>query len=310
MQFAPYSFPDYSGIMSAKLTENLDPDLPASEFAQSVLAFRMDVVESLLPLAAYHAADEVEHVHRLRVACRRASAALRAFAPLMKRKPRKLKRWISMIRGAAGPARDADVLLARFVHERPDGVTDYALARLSAERTAAQQALVGVAERATRGKLDRVVERTLKLLDSRNDSQGTLAAFGQHALEQAYLPFRRLADLEEPTIDELHQLRIAGKRVRYSLELFRTIFPNELHQQTYGLVEKLQTRLGEINDHATAQRLYQVWLGELPADGLSAGIAARVVQEYQQTERLAQRFMRWWKPERVSQLRAMFDRLC
>src|SRR5690606_25938490 len=137
------------------------------------------------------------------------------------------------------------------------------------ERTAAQQALVGVAERATRGKLDRVVERTLKLLDSRNDSQGTLAAFGQHALEQAYLPFRRLADLEEPTIDELHQLRIAGKRVRYSLELFRTIFPNELHQQTYGLVEKLQTRLGEINDHATAQRLYQVWLGELPADGLS-----------------------------------------
>src|SRR5690242_1684702 len=100
--------------MSTKWAEISDPQTPARRFAKSVLTERLDAVESMLPRAVHHHVEDIEHIHQLRVACRRAAAALRAFAPLMNKKPRKLKQWLGVIRDAAGPARDIDVLLARF----------------------------------------------------------------------------------------------------------------------------------------------------------------------------------------------------
>lgn len=289
-----------------------DPELAARDFAKSVLAFRLEVIEALLPLAAYHHADDVEHVHRLRVACRRASAALRAFEPLMKRKPRALKRWLSMIRDAAGPARDIDVLLERFAAEDVDEVTEYAVSRLVDERVDAQQHIIKVARRATRDQLQHAAAEGERLLTKKkaNKNDPTLNEFGRAAMRQAYEPFSQLAHIESPTIDQLHELRIAGKRVRYSLELFDGLWPADVYNKAYGVVERLQKRLGAINDHATAQQLYQKWLGEMPADATAARLAARVVQEHRQTERLARRFLDRWHAGRATELDALFAELC
>lgn len=51
----------------------------------------------------------------------------------------------------------------------------------------------------------------------------------------------------EPAPRELHALRLAGKRLRYSLELFREFYGPELGQVLRTL-KKLQRMLGEISD--------------------------------------------------------------
>ena len=296
--------------MSTKWTENCDPATPAHEFARSVLSERTNVMESLLPLAAHHHRDDTEHVHQLRVSSRRSAAALRAFTPLMSKKPHKLKDWLKRIRAAAGPARDIDVLMDRFAQESsPGAVTHYAAERLALERNEAQLALVEVSKQAIKGKLDRVVERTLRLLSKQRDPR-TLGDFGMNAVRLAYTPFARLMHAQESTIEELHELRIAGKRLRYSLEIFHGLFPAELREKIYPLVEDIQGRLGEINDHATAQALFQSWLGAMPADDLAAQIAQRVVTEREDSERMSRAFLRWWNPTRIAKVEAFFNECC
>jgi CHAD domain-containing protein len=291
--------------MSTKWAEDGHPDVPAREFARTILTERVNSVEELLPHAAYHFQDDVEHVHQLRVACRRSSAALRAFAPLMNEKPRKLKEWLSRIRDAAGPARDKDVLLARFSEEEADEVTEYAIARLRDERKQAQKLLVKVAKKATSGKLDRVLEQTLELL-GKPSKKPNLAKYGHGAVHLAYAPFARLMRLDNPTTDELHQLRIAGKRLRYSLEIFHGLFPDELHNDIYPQIEELQSRLGDINDHATAQSLYQSWLAKMEPDDLAGAVAGRVISERKALLRLQSQFLRWWTPRRIARLETFF----
>src|SRR5262249_41087486 len=63
--------------------------------------------------AAYHADEDVEHVHQLRVASRRADAALKLFRAYLPRGTyRKARARLRAIRRAAGDARDWDVFHA------------------------------------------------------------------------------------------------------------------------------------------------------------------------------------------------------
>lgn len=294
--------------MSKKWAEITDPEIPAREFARTVLAERLEMVESLLPRAAYHYAEDIEHVHQLRVSCRRASAALRAFTPLMSDKPERLKWWLSKIRDAASLARDNDVLVSRFGKERASAVRDYALPRLRKQRMHVQQPLIKVAKRTNSGKLDDAIAQEIRLLES-NKEKPTVAKYGRKAVRLAYLPFARLALMENPTSAELHQLRIAGKRLRYSLELFHGLNPQSI-DSAYSIVAELQTRLGDINDHTTAQKLYQSWLAEMPADDLAVQLSERVIQEHKAFLRLSAQFLRWWSPSRITEIHKVFTQFC
>jgi CHAD domain-containing protein len=291
--------------MSIKWIENCDRAELVGPFASRVLKERMESVEGHLLLAAENHAEDPEHVHQLRVSCRRAMAALRSFTPLMRNKPRKLRRWLQQIREAAGPARDLDVLVHRFRQGEQDEVAAYASERLHKERDTVQSHLVQIADKALPDKLKKCVSKTLKLLDGKNSS--TVAEYGRQAIREAYDPFAQLADLNNPTPDDLHQLRIAGKRLRYALEIFHGIFPAGMREEIYPLIEELQERLGTINDHATAQALFQSWLGEMPVDGLSAAVAKRVAKEHKSLLRHREKFLEWWSTERRERIEDYFQ---
>ncbi len=91
----------------------------ADEFAPAVarraIAARLKTLWNWLPLAAKHSADDVEYVHQLRVASRRAMAVLEIFDAML---PRKRSKWfakqLNRVRKAAGEARDLDVLAPRL----------------------------------------------------------------------------------------------------------------------------------------------------------------------------------------------------
>jgi len=301
--------------MASKWIPLETPDLPATRFAADVLRLRLDDIQERLPLAAHEYRQDIEHVHALRVSCRRASAALKAFRPLMQGKPRSLVKLLKRLRKAAGPARDTDVMLARIKRKTKKtedrAQLDFLLARLKRARRRAQKVLLEVEAQTDGRKLERGLKKCLALLPQRHDSPDnqTVEEFARGALRVASREMFQKASQSQPTIGQLHELRIAGKRLRYSIELFSGAFPTALRSDVYPLVEKLQTRLGTLNDHATAQAFYQRWLTKRPTNARVAYLAGRIAAEHDAALAGRRRFLKWWTPKRVATLESRLAEL-
>jgi CHAD domain-containing protein len=97
---------------------------------------------------------------------------------------------------------------------------------------------------------------------------------------------KRARHLETLDYAQLHQLRIALKRLRYAMEFFEPLWPKALAQALAALSD-LQDRLGRLNDAATAWKLL---------DGLAVESTA---PEYQQ----AVGYLRGWTAREAEQCR-------
>ena len=297
--------------MSGKWIEIENLRRPAAEVAAEIIRQRAEYVREMLPLAAYEYRHDSEHVHQLRVGCRRTGAALQAFRPLLGRKAKRLKKWLKKIRRAAGPARDTDVLLER-IEDHTGPSQKYVVARLKSHRKTVQESLLHVAKRAEKSaRFERDMRRCVKALKHKSSRQAAerFDTFARTALRRASQEMFQRAGVRKPTIVQLHQLRIAGKRLRYSIELFHSAFHSSLVEEVYPLVEKIQSRLGQLNDHATAQAMFQDWLTDLPPNKRAAQLAARIVTEHQVAEKIRADFLHWWTPKRVAALESHLSEL-
>lgn len=298
--------------MNGKWIEAPPANATATEVARQALALRVAKIEQMLPLAAHQYQEDIEHVHQLRTSCRRAAAAVELFRPLMSGKPKSLRKVLRRIRRAAGPARDTDVLLTRFEeHKHSDPNLDYVIARLHLQRENAQDSLVQAAEKSQAGKLKKALQSTLDSL-GQGDSKAhqlSFVQFGRSALQAASQDVFRLTGVSQPTIAQLHQLRIAGKRLRYSIELFHGAFAPEMRTDVYPMVEKLQDRLGKLNDHATAQAMFQRWLADLPPGERAAHLARLIVEEFDAAQAIRREFLEWWTTQQVAALESHLSAL-
>src|SRR5215472_9411665 len=84
---------------------------------------------------------------------------------------------------------------------------------------------------------------------------------------------------------KLHELRLASKRVRYTLELFRPCYPAELEERLAAL-KKLQDRLGDLNDAVASEELLREELKRHPK-------VRKFLEERAADE--AKKFVRDWK---------------
>lgn len=299
-------------MANSKWIEVPSADALASEVAVEAITVRVGRAEQMLPLAAQEYESDVEHVHQLRTSCRRAAAAVEAFRPLMSAKPKALCRLLRKMRKAAGPARDTDVLLERFGDESSsDPNLDYVIARLRLQRASAQDALVKAARKSQSGKLQRALQAACESLSdgARDAQQLSFRQFGHDALHVASQEVFRLTAICQPSIAQLHQLRIAGKRLRYSIELFHGAFPPEMRGEVYPMIEKLQDRLGRLNDHATAQAMFQRWLADLPPGERAAHLAGEIVKENAAAQQVRCDFLDWWTTQRVATLESRLSAL-
>jgi CHAD domain-containing protein len=280
------------------------PDVPVVAAAKEILAHRVADVEDALPRAARIDSDP-DSVHQLRVSCRRAAAALRAFRPLVGRRGKKLDRWLKRLRRAAGPARDADVLLARLRRELDPSQCHarQVLAKVERARIEAQRRLAAVGAKAAHGRLMDAGKKCLKALRKvKGASKGKSFAEFAHCALTAAADDMLAIDAHHATFEELHQLRIAAKRLRYSIELFHSAVDPRLRTESYPVVEELQDRLGALNDRVAAQALFQSWLADMPPDGLAAFIASLVVAERAAAEAARRDLLGWCLPTRQAEL--------
>jgi triphosphatase len=220
-------------------------------------------------------AGDPEGVHQLRVAVRRVRSALELFSPHLEQHAKSL--FEDELRHAGqtiGEARDWDVFCDEIlpqVSETPEARKLSEMMKLPAEgrraagrQTCARQlqdppfrALVlGLAAWMEEGRVDSGQVGDDSLKRDIGDIAGTLL---DRLDAKATKRGRAVRPDASPT--ELHPLRKSLKKVRYSVEFLKSIFPPKKAKRFLRHLRKLQEALGEINDAAMATRL---------AEGLAA----------------------------------------
>jgi CHAD domain-containing protein len=77
--------------------------------------------------------------------------------------------------------------------------------------------------------------------------------------------FSHWRDLDAPpTGEQLHNLRISGKRLRYSAEMLRAFYPDRL-ALLLDLLKRVQDALGEVQDYETERRMLEAEVRRLEA---------------------------------------------
>ncbi|HUT26702.1 MAG TPA: YfcE family phosphodiesterase [Methanomassiliicoccales archaeon] len=232
-------------------------------FGQEVTKERLTAL--LAEVDGVRKGEDIECVHRMRVASRRLRSALRLFQECFKE--RKAKRWrqaVKEITSALGEARDLDVQID-FLEElgknwegaERDGLRE--IVRTFRDRRATLQPdIVALMDRMTAENPLREMERELMGVEK---WQGDLSAISSHAYAHSAIAVEELMahSYSVPVYEDWeghHALRIAGKRLRYALEAFRGAYSDGLTEEIRTL-KGLQDVVGDLHD-------CDIWLQRLP----------------------------------------------
>jgi exopolyphosphatase / guanosine-5'-triphosphate,3'-diphosphate pyrophosphatase len=256
------------GRRPSRQIEGLAAGTPAAQAARLVVGARLQEFAK----RASTAVEEVEtpeRVRQVRVAARRALTALRLFERMLEeREARRVRRRVNRVRRAAGLVRDADVflgllepLLSKAVELRPPG-TALVAQWLRKERAHRADQLVQAIDRDLAG-FDRLTRRLLHSIREEglapdadaaaNGEAGTPTSLrdlvGPRLLELAREARGRAESLPAET-EPLHELRLACKRVRYTMEIAAPCLPGALRDQAYDSLVQVQDHLAPVSDLA------------------------------------------------------------
>lgn len=234
-------------------------------------------------LDGVRAADDIEFVHRARVATRRLRAALEMFSNCFA--PKLVKRWRKAIRrttASLGGVRDRDVqieflcgvLAAIDLKVCVPGVAAVMI-RFEHERRRMQPKVVKSMDRLQAKGILREMRRktTAVLRQSKMTAQTpqtpeTIARASRHILRRMGQLLEFQDSLANPYDRERHHaMRIALKRFRYTMEISRPLYAGRL-DEVIQAIKRVQTLLGDIHD-------CDVWLEHL--DGFISAERGRII---------------------------------
>jgi CHAD domain-containing protein len=263
--------------------------------------------------------EDIEPVHQARVASRRIRAALRMFSDCFE--PRRRARWerqVKRLTRELGAARDTDVQIEFAVEflshldekdkaHRP-GVERLVL-RLRQSRQALQPQVIAVLDkldrRNTLAEMYGRLEETLFTLGSHDTGVSSPYV---HEMAASHISARRKEVAAcEPALDDPqdvhghHQLRIAAKKLRYTLEICDLAYGGQL-ASVIRAVKQAQAFLGDIHD-------CDVWVQDI--DRLLEEERLATIEYYGQSRpfnRLRPGLL-FVRAERLSHRRQVFDEL-
>lgn len=301
---------------NGKWIVGLSSGTPVTKAAREVLAVRLDAVVRAGQQAA-EAFTDPEAVHQLRVATRRARAALAVFADALPAKAvRRGRKTLRKLRRAAGAVRNLDVLLAA-VGEAPsrNGARDSATLFLTGYLVARQAAERGRLLRSLNRLLNGKPMRRLIRLAGQVRAKDTciLGKWAARALEDVIV---RFADSLAGKVDaeRLHQVRIVGKEFRYALEVVIDCYDPKVRDDIYAALADLQEFLGRANDTRQALRLIDGVIEEMTVSrpelvrhvgkhlrALAAALTARLTEQRKKLERWRRHWPRLRAAERLAE---------
>jgi inorganic triphosphatase YgiF len=213
--------------------------------------------------------EDAEGVHQLRVGVRRLRALVGAYRKEIAAEVGDfLVRELGWLQTQCGAARDWDVFIAGSLHRLQARLPGDPAVSAMLQAAAALRDESYVALRAT---LDdpRYTELLLRLEvvltdgswsavaeDGTDKLDRPVAEFASSVLDKRYKRLRAIggkhADLPE---QELHRLRIAGKKLRYTAEFFRSLYPKKQGTKFIQALSDVQDHLGSLNDAVVSRQL-------------------------------------------------------
>lgn len=249
-----------------------------------------------------------EPVHQLRVSTRRARVAVQLFAKLLS--PDAIvwaERYLKRLRKKAGDARDWDVLLERVTTPPlKQAVSKKQRARLEMclqdQRRLAQVPLHPETRKSKRQRFRGHSGRLLDHLTKSEPSESlTLLELARAELRPLVESFFTHAAIGKASIEQIHQIRIAGKHVRYAMEVFTPAFPASFRAALYATFCELQEKLGAINDHATAMTRLTSLL-TTSDDKLQETLHTIIAAEQAAMDQRVERLRATWRPATLDEI--------
>lgn len=211
--------------------------------------------------------DDPKTVHDLRVASRRLQQLLRGLAsPKTRKTSKKASSALRKIRQALGPLRNLDVM-AELIDARVDCAANEKNRAAWLEIKSAIEEERGhesarVQEALKDYDLTEFIGRTRRALTSPAEGRANVAELNG-IIERRFQSWSEaLADVgAEPSAKRLHRLRIAGKRLRYSVELSAALTDPKLKTLARSLAQ-LQDDLGAWHDMHTLMQYVAAYIDQ------------------------------------------------
>lgn len=242
-------------------------------FAVTAILRHTDAIAA--QIESVRSGKDIESIHRMRVATRRARNAMDLFESRLL--PKRLKKWHKQIKGITqvlGAARDTDVQIQSVHHflEMFDleshklygpGI-ERLLLRLNQRRSDLQPTVIAAMDHLESRGVVQEMQETLRDIQAQDRATGedAVSASLQHQARKTIL--RRIEGLMAYAphigvpghLEELHQMRKAAKYLRYTLEVYNPLFNDSLKAEI-KLIKQIQTILGKLHDD-------DVWCHDLP----------------------------------------------
>ena len=275
---------DHKKVMK-RLDEHQQPVQPDDVLAEAGRKVLLgELIEMLKREAGSRTGNDIEDVHKMRVAIRQSRSAFRLLSDVYKPKVvRTYDKGLRKIMRALGDVRDLDVMIGNLrAFDAP----------LDDVQAAAMQEVIGALD------LRRTVARDqlLRVLDSKayqrfvkdysdflttpsagiqsNSSDEIVPVQVRHVLPPMIYEHLAMVRAYEPALEDaeaetLHALRIEFKRLRYVVTLFSGVLGKEIADFIVE-VKKIQDILGEMNDIEVAHESLTDLMDDLEGDQIAA----------------------------------------
>ncbi|WP_144162132.1 CHAD domain-containing protein [Paraburkholderia sp. BCC1885] len=240
----------------------------ADGFALLARSLAQEAVERVHKLDAGAAPEDM---HKLRVALRRLRTLWWGYEPLLDKQDAKLqRREFKSLADAAGRTRDWDVLheLIAATDSSHKHAQTSLLQSIDEHRAAALTfSLRAIGNAGVERILDQAQVNARQQLDLQGIGQ-PIASFAEERVQVAEKALKkrvkRAVSAHDSNYGALHEVRIAGKKLRYLLQFFSPVLERN-HQAVIERLTMVQDELGALNDLVTSEALlreYAFQLGE------------------------------------------------
>lgn len=281
----------------------LIPDEPAAAGTRRALLVLFEQMLAQQP--GVLRGEDPEAVHDFRVAVRRTRSALGqvrgVFAPFRRDRFRESFAWLA---GESNLLRDTDVLLeqlpvlaAEVLAERAEDLAplrEHLLVQRGQAHAAVVQVLRGAKYKRLLSSWRTFLETPPKVsATSAPNAERPLLDVARERLVAVYGRIRKRTRAFEPPVPaaELHELRIECKKLRYLLELFRSLFGAAEIAAVIAHLKHLQDLLGEMNDCEVQKEMLFQLAGDMEKAAAEKGATVPAATFFAMG-RLAQRHLR------------------
>ena len=259
---------------SSKLNINLDPDMRADIAGKYIYSHLLKAIKVNEPGTI--ADTDSEFLHDFRVAVRRTRAGLSQIKGIL---PANINNYyadfFSWLGSITGPTRDLDVYLLSFedyknslpesIREDLDPLYDFLLVKQQKAQQELAKKLQSTRYLSTLSEWEQYLKEPSYSQAMGKNAQLTIKALAD---QRIWKSFTRVLEEGEAINDQspaesLHDLRKSCKKLRYLMEFFQSLYPEDQIKQLIKSLKGLQEVLGDFQDFAVQEHTLKVFSEEM-----------------------------------------------